>query len=83
MNKKNHEYNLLLNSIEQLSPLSVLKRGYSIALDKNNNLIKSIDDVEVNDKFDLQLTDGLLNCTLNSKNKGDFIGKDKKHQNKK
>lgn len=67
--QKSHEYNLLLNSIEQLSPLSVLKRGYSIALDKNHNLIKSIDDIDVNDEFDLQLKDGQLNCTMNSKKK--------------
>ena len=78
ISKKTHEYNLLLNSIEQLSPLSVLKRGYSIVLDKNFKIVKSIDDVKVDDKIDLQLVDGLLNCTLDSKRKGDFIGKRKK-----
>jgi exodeoxyribonuclease VII large subunit len=67
INKKSHEYNLLLNTLEQLSPLSVLKRGYSIALDKNKNLVKSIHEIDVNDNLELHLKDGLLNCTVDSK----------------
>ncbi len=61
---------LLKNLIDQLdsydkrlhglSPNHVLKRGYSIALDKNGKIIFSKDQLKLGDKFDLRTVDGIM-----------------------
>lgn len=52
--------------LNALSPLNILSRGYSLAY-KEDTLITSVDDAQVNDIIKLQLSDGLLECTVNSK----------------
>ena len=54
----------LAASLDAMSPLKVIGRGYSIAADKNGELIRSISDVEVNDKLRLMVTDGILKCRV-------------------
>lgn len=63
IDRKNHEYLIKLQGLENLSPISILKRGYSLAYE-NNQLLKSVKQIEVNDKIDLQLADGSLKCTV-------------------
>ena len=50
---------LVLNSekLNALSPLSVLKRGYSI-LENENGVIKSVRDIGIGDSVHVMLTDG-------------------------
>lgn len=43
-----------------LSPNHVLKRGYSIAIDKNGEIIYSKDQLKSGDKFDLKTADGIM-----------------------
>lgn len=45
------------DNINALSPLSVLTRGYSLAY-KDSKLIKSVNNVAVNDKINIKLSDG-------------------------
>jgi len=53
-----------LNSYEKrlygLSPNHVLKRGYSIAIDKGGGIIHSKDQIKKGDKFDLKTMDGIM-----------------------
>lgn len=63
-----YQSQLLLNaaSLDALSPLKVLSRGFSVA-QIGKKIIKSKNDVKVGDTFSLRLNDGTLNCKVNSK----------------
>lgn len=55
-----------LATLDALSPLKILARGFSVA-EHNGKIISSISSVNNGDKFNLKLSDGILNCTVNSK----------------
>lgn len=52
--------------LNALSPLNILSRGYSLAY-KENKILSSVNNVNKNDSIKLQLSDGLLECTVNNK----------------
>lgn len=58
-------------SLEALSPLKVLSRGYSVA-ESNGKIVKSINDISVGDKLTLKVTDGSILCNVESK--GEYNG---------
>ncbi|MFC1670526.1 exodeoxyribonuclease VII large subunit [Spirochaetota bacterium] len=74
---KSHQYNMAIQGLENLSPLGVMKRGFSIAMDEGGRLIKNIHDTDVGNKIELKLYNGKLGCTVNSKEEGDNFGKEK------
>jgi exodeoxyribonuclease VII large subunit len=47
-------------SLDALSPLAVLHRGYAIAQDANGNLLRDAGDVSVGDRVDVRLAKGRL-----------------------
>lgn len=49
-----------------LSPLNILSRGYSLVY-KDDTLIDSVNKININDSIRVQLSDGLLECTIDSK----------------
>ncbi len=53
--------------LDALSPLKVLGRGYSIAMNMDNNVIKSTDDVEIGDKIRLRLEKDTILCSVEEK----------------
>jgi exodeoxyribonuclease VII large subunit len=67
INKNNIK--LLNNTLESISPYSVLKRGYSIAFNEKDKIISSISDVNVNDKIKIIVSDGLINSIVLNKDK--------------
>ena len=73
--EKRHRYNLALQGIEKLSPLSVLRRGYAIVKDREDRVIKEVDQVIPEQAIDVFLLDGSLSCMVTSKNKGEYRGK--------
>lgn len=52
--------------LEDLSPLSILSRGYAIAYDGDDHVIASVQDVGENDKISVQVGDGRLSCTVDN-----------------
>ena len=48
--------------LDALSPLSVMARGYSVAMLDGGRVIKSVNDLKKNDRFILRLKDGTKNC---------------------
>lgn len=62
-NKKSN-LSSLISRLDALSPLSVLKRGYSIAKDKSGKPIKSVKDIKSGDDFILKLADGEKECRV-------------------
>ena len=55
--KKEHNYQMLLNKIELLNPLKILEKGYSVTK-KDDKVIKTIKDVNVNDEIGIRLNKG-------------------------
>ena len=53
-------------SLDALSPLKVLGRGYAIAR-VQDQIISSVEQVETGDQLDLRLADGGLTCTVMKK----------------
>lgn len=53
-------------SLNALSPLSVLSRGYGAIFDTNDKVIKSIKLVYQNDKIKVKLIDGTINATVDA-----------------
>ena len=48
----------IASSLDALSPLKTLTRGYSIIEDKNRNVITSVKEIKTNDILSIILTDG-------------------------
>ncbi|MEW9080385.1 exodeoxyribonuclease VII large subunit [Terrisporobacter glycolicus] len=53
--------------LHNLSPLATISRGYSI-VEKNNKVINSIKEVDVNENINITLKDGGLECNVNKIN---------------
>ena len=58
-------------SLDALSPLKVLARGYAVPADEDGKVLKSTENVQIGDKIDLTLADGNLLCRVEGKTKGE------------
>jgi len=61
---KRREFIRLASSLDAMSPLKVLGRGYSIATDRNGGLIRSAADVNKDDLIRLCVSDGVIKCRV-------------------
>jgi len=69
LTRKQNNYLLSINKLELLNPLSIMKKGYSV-VKKDDVVIKSIDNVNINDEIDILVNDGILNANIVNKRKG-------------
>lgn len=61
---KSLKLSALAGKLNALSPLAVLARGYSVA-QKNNEIIKSVSDINENDEIHIAFSDGGAICKVN------------------
>lgn len=61
---KRRDFVKLAASLDAMSPLKVLGRGYAIAADIRGELVRSIDDVKPDDKLRLCVNDGIIKCRV-------------------
>ncbi|MFA5535540.1 MAG: exodeoxyribonuclease VII large subunit [Bacillota bacterium] len=61
---KSNKLYFLTEKIDGLSPLKVLRRGYAICQDHKKTIITSVNEVEVNQAFEVRLKDGYLDCLV-------------------
>lgn len=54
----------LAAGLDAMSPLKVLARGYSLAFDEENKLMRSVENVQPGQNVALRLSDGSLDCTV-------------------
>lgn len=66
LTKYQHQLLSNIELLEAYSPLAVMKRGYSITK-KNESLIRSIEQVEIDDMIQIQLNDGILHANIINK----------------
>jgi exodeoxyribonuclease VII large subunit len=68
MNYKNMELRSSLAtvsaSITALNPLAVLTRGYGVVFNKDNSVVKSIENVNIGEQIKVKLRDGSLITTI-------------------
>lgn len=62
--EKRRDFVRLAASLDAMSPLKVLGRGYAIAADIRGELVRSIDDVKPDDKLRLCVNDGIIKCRV-------------------
>ena len=66
LNTYNNTYELLLNKLNLLNPLSVLSKGYSVVT-KDMKVVKNIKDIKIKDNLDIRLCKGKLNVIVEGK----------------
>ena len=69
LNQKSSVYHLEINKLELLNPLSIMKKGYSV-VKKEGKVLKSIEEVKVNENIDIQVNDGVISANITGKRKG-------------
>lgn len=55
-----NKYIALTAKLDAMSPLKVLTRGYSVAMNKDDRVIKSVNDVKHGEKMSLLVADGII-----------------------
>ncbi len=66
LSKKKHNYISLAASLEAMSPLKVLTRGYAVVSDNSGKTVKSVNELRAGDKLCLTLNDGTADCVVES-----------------
>ena len=51
-------------SVDAMSPLKVISRGYSIATQGDGKIIKKVSDVSCGDKISIRVEDGNIDCVV-------------------
>ena len=69
LNNSRRKLVALTASLEAMSPLKVLTRGYAIASDSNGKCIKSVNEISAGDQLHLTFSDGSAQCVVNSSEK--------------
>lgn len=64
LSKSKHEFASLAASLDAMSPLKVLGRGYSIAQADDGKILKSASDVNVGDKITVKFKEDSIRCTV-------------------
>ena len=66
LNRQRQEFSRLAAKLDALSPLKVLGRGYSIALDAEGRAVREAGALKPGDKLDLRLSKGGARCLVES-----------------
>ncbi len=66
INDSHKKMSMLIGKLDALSPLKVLNRGYSF-ITYNKQIIKSVNDINIDDQIDLSLKDGNIKAKVISK----------------
>ncbi|MBO0960804.1 exodeoxyribonuclease VII large subunit [Neobacillus sp. MM2021_6] len=64
LSKKQTDFDRILSTLQALSPLKIMERGFSLAYSEDNRLVKSVKQVKENEQVQIQLTDGSLFCKV-------------------
>ncbi|WP_042355096.1 exodeoxyribonuclease VII large subunit [Bacillus rubiinfantis] len=62
--KKQTQFERNISTLQALSPLKIMGRGYSLTYTEEKQLVKSITQVKIEDRLQIQLTDGSLLCKV-------------------
>ena len=66
INEKKHKQELLINTLKLVNPLNILDKGYSLVM-KDNKVIKNSNDLNIDDKIKVRLSEGSLVAVVKEK----------------
>ena len=66
INRKKHDFIRLTASLDAMSPLKVLTRGYCAVSDANGQIVKTASQLKIGDDISIRISDGTAGCTVNS-----------------
>ena len=66
LDQKGHKQELMINTLKLLNPLNILNKGYSLVT-KDNKIIKSTNDINLNDNIKIKLYEGELSAIVKEK----------------
>ncbi|MFD1126147.1 exodeoxyribonuclease VII large subunit [Lentilactobacillus raoultii] len=69
LNAVKQHYQLLVGSLDHLSPLKILSRGYTYTTDENQHFVSRVADLKAN-TINVHFTDGVVNASVNQIIKG-------------
>ncbi len=72
MKDKKQQFQRVIQQLDLLSPLKIMNRGYGI-LQQEETIIKSVDQLEVNQELTIQLVDGTVRSKVTSVEKGNQL----------
>ena len=72
MKDKKQQFQRAIQQLDLLSPLKIMNRGYGI-LQQEETIIKSVDQLEVNQELTIQLVDGTVRSKVTSIEKGNQL----------
>jgi exodeoxyribonuclease VII large subunit len=75
LKESRHRFGLTVGKIDQLSPLGVLKRGYTAALGMSGTLLRSVSSLSEGETIKLIFTDGKAQCSVTTIEEGEPFGK--------
>lgn len=61
---KQYEHAVKMETLNAVSPLSTLNRGYTVTLDANNQLIRTIEDVNIGQEITTRLKQGIIRSVV-------------------
>ncbi|WP_216829445.1 exodeoxyribonuclease VII large subunit [Alkalihalobacterium elongatum] len=64
LKEKQNKFQNQVQTLEVLSPLRMMERGYSLAFNDRDQLVKSITDVTKNDEVKIRVMDGTVKCQV-------------------
>ena len=73
INQCRQNLSLKMNVLDALSPLKILKRGYAV-VETDQGIIQTIEDVQINDKIKISVSDGTILAIASEVNKEDMNG---------
>ena len=66
IDNKNYRFSLLNTKLQSINPLSLMDKGYAV-VKKNKNVIKGINDIDINDILDIEVKDGIIQTKVTNK----------------
>lgn len=66
---------IYIEQMKGLSPISKLNQGFSYVTSENGSVVKRIQDVNVSDKLNIYVTDGVIKATVEDTVKEDYSGR--------
>ncbi|WP_264738514.1 exodeoxyribonuclease VII large subunit [Cytobacillus firmus] len=61
---KEKDFSRVISTLEALSPLKIMDRGYSLAYTEKETLIKTVSQVKADDMIKLKVSDGTIECKV-------------------
>jgi exodeoxyribonuclease VII large subunit len=77
VNEQEQKLDRQIGKLDALSPLKVMKRGYSLVFkeaDGKQNLVTAVEQTAAGEKVAVRLADGTLVCRVEETQKGDIHG---------